>query len=69
VGMPVDLSEVQPGDRLSFACHGSAVDHTGIYIGNGQFIHASGSHGEVTISNLDGYEKWLVGIHRDPVKG
>ncbi|HET6384467.1 MAG TPA: C40 family peptidase [Armatimonadota bacterium] len=65
VGAPVSLSEIQPGDRLSFICHGSTVDHTGIYIGGGQFIEASGAKGEVAITPLESYLKYLVGIHRD----
>lgn len=66
VGTPVTLAEVQPGDRLSFACHSSSVDHTAIYIGNGEFIHASGGRGQVCITKLEGpYLRWLRAIHRD----
>jgi hypothetical protein len=54
VGQPVPLNvaELQPGDRLYFAVKGSAIDHTGIYLGNGYFIHASMSRGEVAVDPL-----------------
>jgi cell wall-associated NlpC family hydrolase len=65
VGIPVSPSDLQPGDRLSFACHGSTIDHTGLYLGDGEFIHASGAKGQVCISKLDGFMKWLVAAHRD----
>ena len=42
VGIPISSwSDMKPGDRLYFACKGGAVDHCGIYIGNGYFIHSS----------------------------
>ncbi|MCL6518650.1 MAG: C40 family peptidase [Armatimonadetes bacterium] len=52
VGVPVNASNLQPGDRLYFACKGGAIDHCGIYIGNGLFIHSSSSRGGVAIDNL-----------------
>lgn len=46
VGEPVSFSGLRAGDRLYFACKGGQVDHTGIYMGNGLFIHSSvGRHG------------------------
>lgn len=41
VGIPVSAEQLQPGDRLYFACKGGGIDHCGIYIGNGYFIHSS----------------------------
>ncbi len=52
VGQEVSMGDLQAGDRLYFACKGGAVDHTGIYVGNGQFIHASSSRGGVAIDSL-----------------
>lgn len=53
VGESVSIDEIQPGDRLYFACKHSYVDHCGIYIGNGYFIHASASRGGVAVDNLN----------------
>lgn len=52
VGMPVSWDDLQPGDRLYFACKGSQVDHAGIYMGNGYFIHSSVRHGGVAVDAL-----------------
>lgn len=47
-GTPVSVSELQPGDILGFRGWG----HVGIYIGDGQFIHAPQSGDVVKISSL-----------------
>jgi cell wall-associated NlpC family hydrolase len=52
VGTPVSASQLQPGDRLYFACKGGEIDHAGIYIGNGLFIHSSASRGGVAVDNI-----------------
>jgi cell wall-associated NlpC family hydrolase len=52
VGRSVGWSELQPGDRLYFACKGGAIDHAGIYIGNGLFIHSSVSRRGVAVDNI-----------------
>lgn len=49
--VPLSLQHLQPGDRLYFACNHDYIDHTGIYIGAGYFIHSSGGRG-VNIGNL-----------------
>lgn len=66
VGQSVSADELQAGDRLYFNVKGSYVDHTGIYIGDGKFIHASSSRGAVGVDNLFGsrYSGWLVGARR-----
>ena len=52
-GVAVDRSELQPGDVICFTNSGySYIGHTGIYIGNDQFIHASSGGGKVMISSL-----------------
>jgi len=52
VGTPVSWEQVQPGDRLYFAARHDYVDHCGIYIGNGYFVHASAARGGVGIDTL-----------------
>jgi LysM repeat protein len=66
VGSPVHPSDLRPGDRLYFAVKGNHIDHCGIYIGNGLFIHASGRHDAVVISSLSEpiYARSLVAIRR-----
>jgi cell wall-associated NlpC family hydrolase len=56
-----------PGDRLYFACHHPRIDHTGMYIGNGLFIHASVGHSnQVAIDRVDNayYSSHLVAVRR-----
>ncbi len=56
-GIEVSKSELQPGDLVFFDNDGNPygyvdADHVGIYIGNGQFIHASSGGSCVKINNL-----------------
>jgi len=67
VGTPVgDWKELRPGDRLYFACNSGQVDHTGIYIGNGLFIHSSSSRQGVAIDSIHSpfYARSLVAARR-----
>jgi len=62
-----DWAQWVPGDRMYFACHHPEIDHTGMYIGSGYFIHASAGHGhQVAIDRVDGkyYADHLVCVRR-----
>lgn len=48
----VSYDELQIGD-IGLLNHGESVNHTGIYIGGGYFIHCSGSADTVTVSSVD----------------
>lgn len=51
---PVERKDLQPGDLLFFGSAPDHITHTGMYIGNGQFIHdTTHSHPGVQISVLD----------------
>lgn len=52
-GYYVSRSDLQPGDIIIFYNGSiSGIGHSGIYIGDGQFIHASSGGGRVMISSL-----------------
>ena len=51
VGSPVSQAELQPGDLVFFR-PGFKKRHVGIYISDGEFLHASASSG-VTVSPLE----------------
>lgn len=70
LGTKVSYAEMMPGD-LVFFCDpsrslGKACSHAGIYVGNGQFIHASSSKSGVIYSDLTSgyYNRYFVGAIR-----
>ena len=50
MGVPVSRSALQPGDLVFFY---SPVSHVGMYIGNGQMVHAATSGEPVKVVSLD----------------
>jgi len=60
-GRAVDLSQIQPGDVICYSSNGSTCTHVGLYIGNGQIIHAANSRKGVIISNYD-YDGIILGV-------
>ena len=66
-GRHVSKSELQQGDLIFFSSNGGAsVTHVGMYIGNGQFVHASTSKTGVIISDLNSsyYTRCYYGANR-----
>lgn len=54
-GITVSKENLQPGDLVFFNSEGTGVNratHVGIYIGNGEFLHASNKRLGVTITSL-----------------
>jgi cell wall-associated NlpC family hydrolase len=56
---------LQQGDRLYFSGR-RTHDHTGIYLGNGYFIHAGRSRGNVGVDHLSTpyYKRTLASARR-----
>jgi len=52
VGTPVSKDELQPGDLVFFAGDYVNISHVGIYLQDGEFIHASTSYG-IAIDSLN----------------
>jgi len=65
--MPVDRNDLQPGDLLFFGSSPKNITHTGMYIGDGQFIQdTTNGHPVVQISRLedDPWTRLLVACRR-----
>jgi cell wall-associated NlpC family hydrolase len=55
---PIEKTDLQPGDLLYFGSSPQHITHTGMYIGNGQFINATAyQHPVVQIDDLN-EEHW-----------
>jgi len=55
----VDRKDLQPGDLVFFGSSPKAITHTGMYIGDGQFVHDSTTgHPVVQIGHLDD-QPWM----------
>lgn len=67
----VERADLQPGDLLFFGASAKNITHTGMYIGDGQFIQdTTNGHPVVQISRLDDdpWTKLLVACRRIKVK-
>lgn len=52
-GERVARDQLDAGDLVFFSRRGSRIDHVGIYLGEGRFLHAPRSGRDVTVSELD----------------
>ncbi len=52
-GVAVSKDQLQPGDLVFFSTNGSYPTHVGLYIGDGNIVHASTPQDGVKISSLD----------------
>ncbi|TBR76245.1 MAG: peptidoglycan endopeptidase [Burkholderiaceae bacterium] len=49
----IKRKDLQPGDLVFFNTMRRAFSHVGIYIGNGKFIHAPRTGGEIRVEDMD----------------
>jgi cell wall-associated NlpC family hydrolase len=59
-GTPVARTDLQPGDLVFF----DGLNHVGIYIGNGQLVHAPQTGDVVKISSVSDWGDGYVGARR-----
>lgn len=65
-GQPVDKAEMQVGDLLFFETISPGPSHTGLYVGDHRFVHASSGSGRVVVTSLDDryYGPRFLGVRR-----
>ena len=67
VGRRIAKMDLEPGDLLFFATgRRKTVNHVGIYIGRGRFVHAATSSGSVRVASLGEryFQRRLMGARR-----
>ncbi|MGQ0836568.1 MAG: C40 family peptidase [Gammaproteobacteria bacterium] len=63
---PIPLDVLEAGDLVFFRISAARVDHVGVYVGDGRFVHAPRSARPVALERLDDpyYRTRLVGAGR-----
>ncbi len=65
-GNPVNRGDLKDGDLVFFGSSESSINHVGIYIGNGKFVHAPRRGEEIKIASIDEsyFERRFIGARR-----
>ena len=66
VGENVGRVDLKDGDLVFFGSSEDAINHVGIYVGNGRFVHAPRRGDEIKVTSLDDpyFAKKYVGARR-----
>lgn len=65
-GDAVDKQDLQDGDLVFFGASADKINHVGIYVGDGKFVHAPRRGEDIRVSSVDDnyFEKRFVGAKR-----
>ena len=65
-GDPVAKDDLRDGDLVFFGASETAINHVGIYVGNGKFVHAPRRGEEIKVSSVEEsyFERRFVGARR-----
>ena len=66
VGESIGRDELQDGDLVFFGASAEQINHVGIYVGGGRFVHAPRRGDDIKVSSLDEayFDKKFVGAKR-----
>jgi len=62
-GTPVPVGKMQPGDLMFFRASSRGPEHVGMYVGNGQFLHAPRTGDVIKLARVSDRSD-LVGVRR-----
>lgn len=57
VGVPLEASQLRPGDLVFYDTRRQPFSHVGIYVGDGKFVHSPKSGDRVRVEDM-GYAYW-----------